>query len=75
MTARPTPIRSSPGCAGRSPKSPARTLFLQSRQDLNVGGRQSRTQYQYTLQDIDLNELNTWAPKLLALAADAAEAA
>jgi multidrug efflux pump subunit AcrB len=47
-------------------KVPGATLFLQSRQDINVGGRLSRTQYQYTLQDIDLTELNTWAPKLMA---------
>jgi hydrophobe/amphiphile efflux-1 (HAE1) family protein len=40
-------------------------LFLQSAQDLNVGGRVTRTQYQYTLQDSDLNELNDWAPRLL----------
>ncbi len=41
-------------------------LFLQASQDLNVGGRSSKTQYQFTLQSSDLNELNTWAPKLLA---------
>jgi hydrophobic/amphiphilic exporter-1 (mainly G- bacteria), HAE1 family len=41
------------------------TLFLQSQQDLNLGGRTARTQYQYTLQDTDLDELNTWAPKVL----------
>jgi multidrug efflux pump subunit AcrB len=41
------------------------TLFLQAAQDLNVGGRLSRTQYQYTMQDADINELNEWAPKLL----------
>ncbi|HVZ34048.1 MAG TPA: efflux RND transporter permease subunit, partial [Polyangiaceae bacterium] len=41
-------------------------LFLQSAQDLRVGGRSSRTQYQYTLQDINLEELNTWAPRMLA---------
>jgi hydrophobic/amphiphilic exporter-1 (mainly G- bacteria), HAE1 family len=40
-------------------------LFLQASQDLSVGGRPTRTQYQYTLQDADLNELNEWAPKLL----------
>jgi HAE1 family hydrophobic/amphiphilic exporter-1 len=40
-------------------------LFLQAAQDLSVGGRQTRTQYQYTLQDPDLGELNEWAPKLL----------
>ncbi|MET0746285.1 MAG: efflux RND transporter permease subunit, partial [Microvirga sp.] len=40
-------------------------LFLQASQDINVGGRSSRTQYQYTLQDADLDELNEWAPKVL----------
>jgi hydrophobic/amphiphilic exporter-1 (mainly G- bacteria), HAE1 family len=44
---------------------PGATLFLQAAQDLNVGGRITRTQYQYTLQDADLSELNTWAPRLL----------
>ena len=47
-------------------KVPGATLFLQATQDLNVGGRISRTQYQYTLQDSDIDELNEWAPKLLA---------
>jgi hydrophobe/amphiphile efflux-1 (HAE1) family protein len=42
------------------------TLFLQVRQDLQVGGRFSRTQFQYTLQDQDINEINTWAPRVLA---------
>jgi hydrophobic/amphiphilic exporter-1 (mainly G- bacteria), HAE1 family len=41
-------------------------LFLQPAQDINVGGRLTRTQYQYTLQDGDIEELNEWAPKLLA---------
>jgi HAE1 family hydrophobic/amphiphilic exporter-1 len=40
-------------------------LFLQSAQDVNVGGRTSRTQFQYTMQSSDLNELNEWAPKML----------
>jgi hydrophobe/amphiphile efflux-1 (HAE1) family protein len=39
-------------------------LFLQPAQDINVGGRPSRTLFQYTLQDPDLNELNEWAPKV-----------
>ncbi|HEX4182567.1 MAG TPA: efflux RND transporter permease subunit, partial [Caulobacteraceae bacterium] len=39
--------------------------FLQSRQDINVGGRTGQAQYQYTLADSDLTELNTWAPRLL----------
>jgi HAE1 family hydrophobic/amphiphilic exporter-1 len=41
-------------------------VFLQSRQDINVGGRTGQAQYQYTLADADLDELNAWAPKLLA---------
>ncbi|HEY4749716.1 MAG TPA: multidrug efflux RND transporter permease subunit [Steroidobacteraceae bacterium] len=44
---------------------PGGTVFLQAAQDLNVGGRTSRTQYQYTLQDANLDELNSWAPRLL----------
>jgi hydrophobe/amphiphile efflux-1 (HAE1) family protein len=44
---------------------PGATVFLQSSQDLNVGGRLARTQYQYTLQDSDLDELNDWAPRLM----------
>ncbi|HWB45405.1 MAG TPA: efflux RND transporter permease subunit [Hyphomicrobiaceae bacterium] len=40
-------------------------LFLQSAQDVNVGGRLSRTQFQYTLQDADIDELDEWAPKVL----------
>jgi multidrug efflux pump len=44
---------------------PGATLFMQSAQDLTIGGRQSQAQYQYTLQGEDLNELNSWAPQLL----------
>ncbi len=40
-------------------------LFMQAGQDINVGGRLSRTQYQYTLTDANLEELNTWSPRLL----------
>jgi HAE1 family hydrophobic/amphiphilic exporter-1 len=40
-------------------------LFMQAPQDINVGGRLSRTQYQYTITDTDLDELNAWAPRLL----------
>ena len=39
--------------------------FLQSRQDINVGGRTGQAQYQYTLSDANLDELDAWAPKLL----------
>jgi multidrug efflux pump len=45
---------------------PGATLYLQAAQDLTIGGRQSQAQYQYTLQGEDLNELNAWAPRLLA---------
>jgi HAE1 family hydrophobic/amphiphilic exporter-1 len=41
-------------------------LFLQAAQDVTVGGRASRTQYQYTLEDSDFAELNQWSPKMLA---------
>src|SRR5580704_15397421 len=42
------------------------TLFLQPSQDITVGGRISAGQYQYTLQDPNFTELNTWAPRMLA---------
>ena len=38
------------------------TLFLQPMQDLTVEDRISRTQYQYTLEDADPEELSRWAP-------------
>ena len=41
-------------------------LFLQAAQDIRVGGRASRTEFQYTLQDPNFEELNTWSPRLLA---------
>jgi hydrophobe/amphiphile efflux-1 (HAE1) family protein len=43
---------------------PGVTLFLQATQDLRVGGRGSRTQFQYTLEDADLDELQLWAPRV-----------
>ena len=44
---------------------PGANLFLQSGQDIRMGGRQSNAQYQFTLQDTDLQELYAWAPKIL----------
>ena len=41
-------------------------LFLQAAQDVRMGGRATRTQFEYTLQDANLDELNAWAPKILA---------
>jgi hydrophobic/amphiphilic exporter-1 (mainly G- bacteria), HAE1 family len=40
-------------------------LFLQATQDVRIGGRASRTQYQYALQDANLDELRAFAPRLL----------
>ncbi len=42
------------------------SLFMQAAQDVQIDSRVSRTQYQYTLQDADGEELAQWAPKLLA---------
>ncbi len=41
------------------------TLFMQPVQDLTVESRVSRTQFQYTLEDPNVQELNTYAPQLL----------
>jgi len=41
------------------------TLFMQAMQDISMGGRPSRTQFQYTLVDSNLDELNEWAPRLV----------
>ena len=48
---------------------PGARLFLQANQDIQIGGRGSAAQYQYTLSDENLDELNTWAPRLQARAA------
>jgi hydrophobe/amphiphile efflux-1 (HAE1) family protein len=42
------------------------SLFMQAAQDVQIDSRISRTQYQYTLQDADVTELEEWAPRLLA---------
>jgi multidrug efflux pump len=41
-------------------------LYMQPVQDLTVDDRVSRTQYQYTLEDPNGDELNTWVPQLVA---------
>jgi multidrug efflux pump len=41
------------------------TLFMQPAQDLTVDARVSRTQYQYTIEDPNTEELKYWAPKVL----------
>lgn len=42
---------------------PGATLFLQSIQDIRMGGRMANAQYQYTLQGDNLDELRQWTPK------------
>jgi hydrophobe/amphiphile efflux-1 (HAE1) family protein len=46
-------------------KVPGISLFLQPVQDIRVGGRMTKALYQYALRDVDLGELNTWAPRLV----------
>ncbi len=41
------------------------TLYMQPVQDLTVEDHVSRTQFQYTLEDPNIDELNTWSPKLV----------
>src|SRR5271170_5739135 len=43
---------------------PGAILYLQAFQDLRVGGRNTATEYQYTLTADSLKELNEWGPKL-----------
>jgi multidrug efflux pump len=45
---------------------PGITLYLQSSQELSIGGRSSATQYQYTLTADTSAELDEWSPKLMA---------
>jgi len=40
------------------------TLTLQAGQDVRVGGRLSKAEYQYTLQDVDASELYSWSPRI-----------
>ena len=49
---------------GKTAKIPGAQLFMQSVQDLSIGGRFGGAQYQYTLQAENLSDLNHWAPIL-----------
>jgi multidrug efflux pump len=51
---------------GKTARIPGAQLFLQSVQDIRVGGRSANAQYQYTLQADDLNLLRTWEPRIRA---------
>ncbi|HEX7928629.1 MAG TPA: efflux RND transporter permease subunit, partial [bacterium] len=50
-------------------KVPGARLYLQSVQDIRVGGRSSNAQYQYTLQADSIEELREWEPKIRAVMA------
>jgi multidrug efflux pump len=45
---------------------PGATLYLQSVQDVRVGGRSSNAQYQFTMRGDNLSDLTTYAPRMLA---------
>ena len=51
---------------GRLAGLPGTSVLMQPVQDIQVGARLSRTQYQYTLLDTDPAELAEWAPRLVA---------
>jgi len=51
---------------GKAAAIPGVRLYMQSPQEINLSGQLTRTQYQFALQDANLDELNEWAPKLLA---------
>jgi multidrug efflux pump len=51
---------------GKLTSVPGAILYLQVQQELQSGGRGGAAQYQYTLSDENLDELNSWAPQLLA---------
>ncbi len=46
-------------------RRPGITLFMIPIQDLRAGGRSGKGSYQFTLWDADLDELQTWQPKVL----------
>ena len=62
--------RSSTACSAQArARCSGITVYLQAVQDLQIESRVSRTQYQYTLEDADPEELATWAPRVLERAA------
>jgi multidrug efflux pump len=50
---------------GKLGSVPGAVLYLQAQQELQSGARGSAAQFQYTLSDENLDELNAWAPRLL----------
>lgn len=49
---------------GKLSKVPEAALYMQSAQDLVIGGRQGNAQFQYTLTSENLGDLNRWAPRV-----------
>ncbi|HRK36979.1 MAG TPA: multidrug efflux RND transporter permease subunit [Burkholderiaceae bacterium] len=45
-------------------KEPGARLFMFQQQDIRIGGRQTSTSYQYTLQSDELEELRQWEPRI-----------
>ncbi|MDR7270402.1 HAE1 family hydrophobic/amphiphilic exporter-1 [Pelomonas saccharophila] len=43
---------------------PGMAVYLRPVQNLQLGGRQSKSRYQYTLQSVSAGELNSWSVKL-----------
>jgi multidrug efflux pump len=53
------------GLKARAAKVPGIILYLQPVQDLTIEDRVSRTQYQFTLEDPNADELSQWVPRLV----------
>ena len=51
--------------AGKLANLPGIDVHMQASQDIQIGSRSSRTQYQYALMDVDAKELAQWTPRLL----------
>ncbi len=50
---------------GKLAREPGANLYLQSAQDIRMGGRPGNAEYQYTLQADELDELRSWGPRVL----------
>src|SRR5438094_3180426 len=60
---------------GKLAQEPGANLFLQSAQDIRIGGRAANAQYQFTLQADDLTELRAWEPQIRRAMSDMPELA
>ena len=65
-TARHQCFRCDPPTAAQPATGTGNQLYMQPVQDITVDDRVSRTQYQYTLEDPDSDELNAWTDKFVA---------